>query len=229
MKFIHAKEIIETYPNNFTGVFTVKNLKQMDFLLSKKESLSDAIKDNGISENSKSKILNWKEVYKIMNAKPKYISSLESLVNFYIDKNDLYKINSLVDFYNYYSITCGCPMAAYNMDKFDGDLLLKLPGKGASFTPLGSPKITQPTKPKEVAYVDDSKVICRYWNLQDCDQTKITDDTTNVLFIFDIYAENSDDATKEFECICEYFKETFNGYEISYGITGNNLEQELTL
>jgi len=131
-------------------------------------------------------ITHWRNVYKKMGASPKYASSLESLATCYKEKGDIWSIHPIVDLYNWVSLACKAPMAAYDVSKIDGKVSLRFAKKGEPFTPLGNPKQTEKTKNGEVVYADDSKIVCRYWNYRDCHETRITPETSEVVFFVDL-------------------------------------------
>jgi DNA/RNA-binding domain of Phe-tRNA-synthetase-like protein len=129
----------------------------------------------------------WREVYARMGAKPKYLPSVQALLETYEREGSVPVPLPLVELYCWYSLARGIPMAGYDARRFSGALRLTIPGKGLPFNAIGHAN-AQPerTKSGEVAYVDDEKVVCRYWNCRDCDQTKLNDDVHDVLFVFDL-------------------------------------------
>lgn len=130
----------------------------------------------------------WREVFARMGAKPKYGPSIEKLSHLVERHGGTLPIPvELVELYCWFSLVHGVPMAGYRTEAISGGLRLTRPGAGMPFTPLGQPRGSQErTKPREVAYIDDEKAICRYWNYRDCDETKLTDGIDDVLFVFDL-------------------------------------------
>jgi DNA/RNA-binding domain of Phe-tRNA-synthetase-like protein len=128
----------------------------------------------------------WKEVFQKMGASPKYHSSVEALFERYRATGALYTIDPVVDLYNWISLRCLTPMAAYDQAHIQGEVRLRYAKKGEAFTPLGNPKDTEKTKNGEVVYADEQKVICRYWNKQDCHDTRITPATESAVFFADL-------------------------------------------
>lgn len=220
MKFKHTVETRNRFNNNYTGLISNVNINQSDnfdchinnYLLNLHNNI-DIINNN---------ITLWKSIYEKMGSKPKYCSSLESLKNYFDSNRKLYNISPIVDFYNAFSLYNGIPMAAYDQNKILGDLTLRIASKDELFVPLGNPKQIEKTKNNEVIYADSEKVICRYWNLQDCHQTRITNDTSEVLFIFDIIENSKEDAEHVFSEIVKDFQKIF-GDAFNFGITGNGL------
>jgi len=126
----------------------------------------------------------WASIFEAMNAKKGRESSIVFLSNYVLEKGNLFDINPFVDLYNAISLKHGMPMGGYNVATFSGDIELRLARKGEEFYGIGSKQVEK-TSANEVVYSDEQGVFCRYWNDKDCDRTKITDDMTDVLFIFD--------------------------------------------
>jgi DNA/RNA-binding domain of Phe-tRNA-synthetase-like protein len=53
------------------------------------------------------------------------------------------------------------------------------------FTPLGQPGTTETPLPDEVIYRDEARVLTRCWNHRDADQTKVTEDSSQVVFLLE--------------------------------------------
>ena len=227
--FIHEPDVMAQFPRHYTGLITVMDFTDRESLLPPTEKLRQSIESGA----SKDKVLQaceaWRQVFSQMGAKPKYKSSLEALADCFREKGKLYAINDIVDFYNHCSLHSANPMGAYDMDKLSGKLRLSFVGKGRPFSPLGNPKSQQMTKDKEVVYTDDDKVTCRYWNLQDCDETKITETTKNILFMFDLMAGNSEEAAEQYRQITSSFSGVFSDQAYACGLTGAGAAQEVAL
>ncbi|NOV29742.1 B3/4 domain-containing protein [Methylomonas sp. ZR1] len=227
MKFIHDKKIIDRYSDHYTVLVSVNNVTNHAPLIEFSQNLSSKISENYLKDNIFPLTEKWQAVFSNMGAKPKYKSSLTSLYDYFQSKNKLYKINPIVDFYNLYSLYMGMPMAAYDSNMITGTLSLTEPGKDFEFSPLGNPTSRQKTKEREIAYIDEEKVICRYWNLQDCDETKITDKTKNILFVFDVIS-NQNEVNEILKKIIDDYGAIFSG-NIQSGITGIGIGNELSL
>jgi DNA/RNA-binding domain of Phe-tRNA-synthetase-like protein len=225
MLFKHTSETQNLFNNHYTGLIANVSIKTTDKLDHYTNEYIATVPEH--LELIDSNIKLWKSVYEKMGAKPKYCSSVESLKKYFDSNGKLYKISPIVDFYNAFSLCNGIPMAAYDQKNISGDLTLRLASKDELFVPLGNPKQIEKTKNNEVIYADSEKVICRYWNLQDCHQTRITPDTSEVLFIFDIIANGKEEAENVFREIVKDFQKIF-GDTFSFGITGKILCDSIT-
>jgi DNA/RNA-binding domain of Phe-tRNA-synthetase-like protein len=78
------------------------------------------------------------------------------------------------------------------MDRVRGTIRLRYSGGGEAFVPLGS-SVPEETYPGEVVYADDSRILTRRWNYRDCDETKITEETS----AFIMFVDGSVDMSRE--------------------------------
>jgi DNA/RNA-binding domain of Phe-tRNA-synthetase-like protein len=162
----------------------------------------------------------WQQVYRSMGSKPKYTSSLEALHLRFREHGELWKILPLVDLYNEFSLARGLPMAGYDVRGLAGDVRLVKSDKSVrdlSFTPLGEPKVAQHLRSGEVAYVDPEKVVCRYWNWRDCDQTKLARDTADAVVVFDLIDDPDVDTRSLFDDIVSTFTRWFGEAVVGAG------------
>lgn len=217
MKFVHSDEVLSAFPANYTCIVVNMRARKDTEYESATRALLDEIGNN--EGNINEAIQKWRTIFDKMGAKPKYCSSIEALKRFYEKNGRIYAISVLVDFYNAYSLCKGLPMAAYDHDKIIGDMYLRAAKKDELFIPLGNPKQVEKTKNGEIIYSDNEKVICRYWNLQDCHATRITEETSKVIFVFDILDEVELRAKEKFAEIRNDFRQLF-GADIFCGITG---------
>ena len=129
------------------------------------------------------KIESWRKAYSAFGAKPKkYKSSVESLYRMILKGVDLRPINKIVDIYNYISVKHMVPAGGDDAAKVDGDIVLRFAGGDERFTALNSDE-TETAKEGEVIYSDDKEVLCRRWNWRECDKTKMTEETRDVVLV----------------------------------------------
>jgi len=197
MDFKISEDILEKYPDLRVGVLILRgidnrreNSEIQDLIRElveekRKQTDSDTISEIPI-------IARWREVYKSFGAKPSdYRNSAEALLKRILRK-DLYKINPLVDIYNYLSIKYTLTVGGEDLDKMKGDLVLDFANGDESFIPLGEKENSSPWK-GEVVYKDDNGVVCRCWNWREGDRTKLTEGTKNaVVVVENIIPEDND-------------------------------------
>lgn len=188
MQFKIKKEIFEKYPKLVIGVVVaqgINNEGESQEVLNLTRTREKEIKENFETETlSKTpKIASWRAAFFAFGAKPKeYKCSVENLYRMIIKGIELRHINKIVDVYNYISIKHMVPVGGDDIDKVEGDIVLRLADGTETFKALNSEEIKNP-KPGEVIYCDEKEVLCRRWNWRECDKSKMTETTKNVILV----------------------------------------------
>lgn len=198
MKFKIDDKILAQYLSLNIGVVIAKGIdntgKSPDILAMIAEQ-SNLIKSQYNLETLKElpKIQAWREAYRAFGAKPKkYACSVENLYRMILEGVNLRHINKIVDIYNYISLKHIIPVGGDDIDKVDGDIVLRCATGQEKFIRLDSNEIDYP-KQGEVVYADDKEVLCRRWNWREGDKSKMTEQTKNVMLV----AEGLPPVTKE--------------------------------
>lgn len=195
MKF-DITDVIEKYPGVHIGVLTalgINNKASVDGLKALQEdAIQEAERQIGDQPPTKHPhIASWREMYRSFGTKPgDYRPSAEALIRRAIKSGELPRINTAVDLYNLVSVRHIIPMGGFDTDHVQGTIQLRLSEGGEGFTPLGVSK-QEETYPGEAVYADDSRILTRRWNYRDCDETKITGDTVNLVMFIDASPEIS--------------------------------------
>jgi len=138
----------------------------------------------------------WREAYRAFGAKPKkYTYSVENLYSMILEGVELRHINTVVDIYNYISLKHMIPVGGDDVDKIDGDIVLRLAKGDELFTRLNSDEVDHP-KEGEVIYADDKEILCRRWNWRECDKSKMTEQTKNITLVVEGLAPVTQDQVK---------------------------------
>lgn len=95
------------------------------------------------------------------------------------------RINAAVDCYNLVSVSHGVPAGAFDLDTVHGDIVVGFAAGHEEFTPLGEPGSTAHPRPGEVIYADQTSVLTRHWNHRDADRTKVTPDSSHIVFLLE--------------------------------------------
>ncbi|KAM0251867.1 hypothetical protein ACHAQJ_007980 [Trichoderma viride] len=136
----------------------------------------------------------WRETYKAFGAKPqKTRNSLEALTR--RAEAGLPRINRLTDIYNAISIKHQIPLGGEDVDIYDGSPFLMRASGHEQFQAFSGGEIqTELAAPGEPIWCDNTGITCRRWNWRQGPRTALSDESTNVLFIFDALKPLSDDA-----------------------------------
>ncbi|NJP90328.1 cytoplasmic protein [Nonomuraea sp. FMUSA5-5] len=123
------------------------------------------------------KIDAWKDAYRAFGAKPQRTRpSVDALTR----RMPLPEINRVVDAYNAISVKHALPIGGEDLDKYVGPArLVRASGDEASEEALGQPE------PGEVIWRDDIGVTCRRWNWRQVVRTRLTEETTNAIFLLE--------------------------------------------
>lgn len=188
--------ILDDYPGVKIGVLVGRGLdnhKPYEKLFPlQKEALKEAQRQIGDQPATKHPhIASWRDIYRSFGTKPSdYRPSAEALIRRALKTGKLPRINNAVDIYNIISVKHVIPMGGFDLDNVEGDIQLKKSEGGETFTPLGASK-TEETYSGEIVYVDSERVLTRRWNYRDADETKITEDTKNMVLFIDASPEIS--------------------------------------
>jgi lysyl-tRNA synthetase class 2 len=190
MKLKIDTKIFEMFPGLKIGVVTARNIDNhgfsdeiMQLIREKEREIRENYDTETLSQHPK--INSWRGAYSSFGAKPKkYKSSVESLYRMILKGLDLRHINKIVDLFNYISIKYMIPAGGDDMAKVDGDTTLKFAVGDEPFTALNS-KEKETAKEGEVVYTDSKEVLCRRWNWRECDKTKMTEETKDVILVIE--------------------------------------------
>ncbi|MYS83616.1 B3/B4 domain-containing protein [Embleya scabrispora] len=140
-------------------------------------------------------VIAWREAYRAFGAKPQRTRcSVEALMR----RGGLPEVNRLVDLYNVVSVRHVLPVGGEDLSRYRGAARLLRAEGTEPFEVLeaGVPAIDHPS-PGEVVWCDDEGVTCRRWNWRQCVRTRITEDTTEALFLLERLAPMTLDALRE--------------------------------
>lgn len=125
----------------------------------------------------------WRETYRAFGAKPQRTRpSVDALVR----RMPPPEINRVVDAYNAISIRHGLPIGGEDLTRYEGTARLVRAAGDEPFEVVerGEPTIDHP-EIGEVVWRDDRGVTCRRWNWRQCVRTRITEETTDALFLLE--------------------------------------------
>lgn len=188
MKFKIESDIFERFPGLNIGIVIARQINNqgrndelMDLIREKEKEILAEYDTETLSQYPR--IESWRKAYSSFGAKPKkYKSSVESLYRMILNGTNLRHISKIVDIYNHVSIKYMIPVGGDDLAKVDGDIRLKFARGDEIFISLNSQE-EQSAKPGEVVYVDEGEVLCRRWNWRECDKTKMTEATKDVVLV----------------------------------------------
>ena len=201
MKFIVSKEIFDDIPSALFGVIIARgidNHKKYDWI---NDMLDESIKEckefyEGKVVKESAPITYYRDAFRALEINPnKFMCSIEALVTRTVKKGEMPNINTLVDLGNALSLKYNIPLGIHDIDRFSGNMEIKKATGNEDFIPFGGETVEHPDK-GEVIYVSGSDVKTRRWTWRQGENSKITEDTTNVFIPLDAFLENKEDMLK---------------------------------
>ncbi len=186
--------VIDEYPDIHIGVLFaegINNNNPYDELYRLQQEAIKAAKEQ-IGDQPPTKhphIASWRDLYRSFGTKPgNYRPSAEALVRRVIKTGKLPRINTAVDLYNVVSVKHIIPMGGFDLEQVDGGIYLRKSPGGEQFLPLGASQ-NEETYEGEVVYADNSRILTRRWNYRDAEETKITENSENIVLFIDASAQ----------------------------------------
>jgi DNA/RNA-binding domain of Phe-tRNA-synthetase-like protein len=191
MKLVISEKIREKYPDLRIGVVVAHNVindnedtTELDLFVIKK--FKDFQRQYPFPENLavNKNIICWQDVYRSFGTNPKKRRpTAEALLLRVIKQDFIPHINPAVDCYLAAEPVHCLPIGGYDLDRINGDIVLKISQGGESFLGVGADKAEE-TDDHEVIYADDDRVLTRRWNYRDCDYAKIDSGSKSIaLFV----------------------------------------------
>ncbi len=187
-------EVIEKFPGIKTGYLILENIsveKSNSEIDQLKKLVSKTVKSRYATKadiKSSNKLEGYRKIYRESGVDPRSrLNSSEAIIKRIVDGKGLYNINNIVDLYNVTSAEFELAMAAYDLDKITGDIVLRFGTSQDSITKIGEEQPTQ-VEEGELVYADDQGVICLDFNYRDSDRTKITVQARNIIVFVDGHA-----------------------------------------
>jgi DNA/RNA-binding domain of Phe-tRNA-synthetase-like protein len=131
-------------------------------------------------------VIAWREAYRAFGARPQRTApSVDALWQRAV-KGSLPRVNWLVDLYNAVSVRHVVPVGGEDPARFRGPLRLVRASGTEPFDTVkdGAPVVERP-EPGEVVWADDDGVTCRRWNWRQGTRTRLTETSTDVLFLLE--------------------------------------------
>ncbi|MGB2763757.1 MAG: phenylalanine--tRNA ligase beta subunit-related protein [Candidatus Aminicenantaceae bacterium] len=213
MKFKIVPNVFEEFPGLTLGVVFANQVDNegedtevLQLIREKEKEIRANYNTETLSQIPR--IESWRRAYSSFGAKPKkYKSSVESLYRMILKGVDLRHINNIVDIYNYISVKHMIPAGGDDRAKVEGDIVLKFADGEEPFVSLNS-REKEAAKQGEVIYMDDKEVLCRRWNWRECDKTKMTEETKEVVLVIEgLPPVDSEDVLNITEDLCRLIRE----------------------
>ncbi len=183
-----APEVVAAFPDLRIGVLTARGIDNQgthadlqalmradEAALRERFTVETLVQDPAIAA--------WRETYKKFGTKPnEFRPTAEALLRRVLRGDPLPTISPAVDAYLAIETEFYLPIGGYDLAQVTGDITLRFSPGGEAFTPIGG-TAAETTYAGEVVYGDAAQVLTRRWNYRDCDATKITPDSTEIVLV----------------------------------------------
>lgn len=236
MKLIIENEVVNMFPDLRIGIVVARGIDNFgynDEIMEIKQATMEAVRRKLSIENLSQHpyIAAWRETYRRFGTKPKeYRPTVEALLRRILRGDEIPTISKVVDIYLVVEAEFCLPIGGYDLDKIDGDIVLRLSPGGEPFVPLGMPHVKELTYPGEIVYSDSIKILTRRWNYRDCDSAKITSQSKNIALFCEAALSDipTDDLVKCVKQLTAYLRRFCNGSIATHLIEARlKREQEL--
>jgi DNA/RNA-binding domain of Phe-tRNA-synthetase-like protein len=131
-------------------------------------------------------IASWFATYRSFGTNPRRMRpSVYALLRRIEKSGTLPRISPAVDAYNLASVTHRVCAGAFDLAALPGPVEIRFTRPGDEFVPLGEPDTVEQPHDGEVVYASGSTVLTRHWNHRDSDLTKVTEATTDAVFVLE--------------------------------------------
>ncbi|MEU8410364.1 phenylalanine--tRNA ligase beta subunit-related protein [Micromonospora sp. NPDC048842] len=186
MHFEHSPRLRDAYPDLVAGVVQAAGItatadvagRTADYLTEARRRLTAGGAESGFPE-----IQAWRRAYTAMGLRPtKYRCAAEALLRRLRLDGDLPRVHPLVDLCNAISAAYAIPVAALDLDRVDGDLVVRpAHGDEAYLSFAGD---TEHPEPGEVTFVDSAgRAHARRWTNRQSGWSAVRAGTSSVLIV----------------------------------------------
>lgn len=122
----------------------------------------------------------WRDAYRAFGVSPKDSRpTAEAFLRRMVKGEPFPTISKAVDSYLLVETEYFLPVGGYDLEKIQGEIVLRRSPGAEIFEPIGGHS-EELTRPGEVVYADDARILTRKWNFRDCEHAKITEETTAI-------------------------------------------------
>lgn len=216
MKFYVTEDVFAKIPNAVFGLVSVYGVDNHKKYSQIEEMLNNSIHTceehfEGKRVKEEKELAPYREAFTNLGINPnKFMSSIEALLTRISKKKGFPCINAIVDLGNAVSLKHYLPIGAHDLDSmFDNEFCVRVAKEGDTFIPFGESEVEN-VDPGEVVYATKDQIRTRRWIWRQGESGKITEDTTNLLFIIDGFTENKEEILKAREELSKLLETVFN-------------------
>jgi len=191
------QEVFEMFPEASVHAIVFDGLAAFDpaAVAPWKQRAIDTVASSGFTSETvldAPAVKEWRNAFQRFGVKPsKYRSSIEQLYRRALKQEIIETPLPLVNLYCYVSLIEMVPMGAYDLEKVDGDIVIRLSKENETFLGIGdtTPLIAHSGV---VVYSDDGGIICWAWNHRDAARVSLSPETNRAIFFADSSSHESE-------------------------------------
>ncbi|URM88893.1 hypothetical protein LUW75_01380 [Streptomyces sp. MRC013] len=190
-EFLLAPTVADAFPGTLVALVTATGLRGREAwprTTAAVEELERRLADGTWhpADEADPRIEAWHTAYRSFGTNPRRVRpSVDALGRRLAKKGALPRVNPAVDSYNAVSVRHGLSAGAFDLDRVEGDVAIRHADGTEPFTPLGEPGTVERPGPGEIVYADGAGVLTRHWNHRDAHRTRVTEDSTRVVFLLE--------------------------------------------
>ena len=191
------QEVFEMFPDASVHAIVFDGLAAFDraTVAPWKQRAIDTVASSGFTSETvldAPAVKEWRNAFQRFGVKPsKFRSSIEQLYRRALKQELIETPLPLVNLYCYVSLIEMVPMGAYDLEKVDGDIVIRLSKENETFLGIGdtTPLIAHAGV---VVYSDDGGIICWAWNHRDAAHVSLSPETNRAIFFADSSSHESE-------------------------------------
>ena len=191
------QELFEMFPEASVHGVVFEGVAEFDPAVGTlwKQKAIDSVSSSGFTSESildSPVVKEWRSAFQKFGVKPgKYRSAIEQLFRRALKQEIIETSLPLVNLYCYVSLAEMVPMGAYDLEKVEGDIVIRFSEAGETFLGIGD-KTPLIANPGVVVYSDDGGILCWAWNYRDAARTCLTPQTDRAIFFADSATHESE-------------------------------------
>ena len=189
------QELFELFPEASVHGIVFDGVAGFDQAAPWKQKAVESVASSGFTSETvldAPAVKEWRNAFQRFGVKPgKFRSSIEQLYRRALKQEIIETSLPLVNLYCYVSLIEMVPMGAYDLEKVEGDIVVRLSKENEPFLGIGD---TNPmtSDPGVVVYADDGGLICWAWNHRDAARVSLSPATNKAIFFADSSTQESE-------------------------------------
>ena len=165
------------------------------------KKLGNAVREHGVKTHPL--IAKWRSALRSAGVPLKKCPpSIEAIAKRTAKSDSPFSINPIVDAYNAISMDLALPFGAFDLERLEGSLALRVCEQPESFTPLGGGP-QEETVLGEIVYADDAEILTRHFLWRQAEKGKINGASKRCIVICELLAAMGEETLQSSKSLIE--------------------------